>query len=79
MPRFELETLACLVYPHKYNALPLSYTGPLRMNYGNLLTKDIYISMIQNGHLTLFVCFEFTIGPFTVEKSKFHKDKVARA
>jgi len=23
------------------------------MNYGNLLTKDIYISMIQNGHLTL--------------------------
>lgn len=32
MPRFELETLASLMtgvigYPHKYNALPLSYTG----------------------------------------------------
>ena len=30
-PRFELETLACYIkviwYPHKYNALPLSYTG----------------------------------------------------
>ena len=62
MPRFELETLASLMtgvigYPHKYNALPLSYTGLSDWIHFEIYHSlmDLVIGSRRRYHATMFI------------------------